>query len=130
ATLAAGGALFCNPWGATMLRWLIGSVLWLRPEIEEWNPPPLGWDHAALFILIGIAIPAWALSLRPRALWEMTACAAFAVLALRSVRNTPLFCIVALALTPRHLADASLRYKNHLARCEDWFRRSPAQKAL
>ena len=128
-TLVAGAAMFCNPWGAVLLRWLIGSVLWLRPEIEEWNPPPFGWDHAALFILIALAIIAWAISRRPKALWELAACAAFALLALRSVRNTPLFGIVALALTPRHLADA-WRQKNHLARWEDWFRRPLAQKTL
>ena len=71
----------------------------------------------------------WAISRRPKALWELAACAAFALLALRSVRNTPLFGIVALALTPRHLADA-WRQKNHLARWEDWFRRPLAQKTL
>jgi hypothetical protein len=123
AMLAAGGAMFCNPWGATLLRWLVGSVLWLRPEIDEWNPPAVGWDHAALFILIALTCFAWAFSRRPKSLWELAACAAFAVLALRSARNTPLFCLVTLALTPRHLADATAPWADKFARWHEWFRR-------
>ena len=99
-----------------MVRWVVGSVLWLRPEIEEWNPTPFGWDHANLFILIGLAAFAWSTSRRPRALWELAVTAAFAVLALRSVRNAPLFALVALALTPPHLADALDRFKQHFER--------------
>jgi len=113
ATLGVLFSLCCNPWGPALVRWLVQSVFWLRPEIEEWNPTPLGWDHAALFILIALAIFAWTASRRPRKLWELAVCAAFAVLALRSVRNTPLFAIVALALVPPHLADALARFRNH-----------------
>jgi hypothetical protein len=113
------GALFCNPWGGELLRWLIGSVLWLRPEIEEWNPTPLGWDHGALFILVGLTIFAWAFTRRKRSWWELTVCAAFALLALRSVRNSPLFGIVAFALVPAHLADALSRFRRHFQRWEE-----------
>jgi hypothetical protein len=114
ATLGVLASLCCNPWGPSLVRWLVQSVFWLRPEIEEWNPTPFGWDHAALFILVGLAIFAWTAS-RPRKLWELAVCAAFAVLALRSVRNTPLFAIVALALVPPHLADALARFRNQFA---------------
>ncbi len=110
--LAVITVLFCNPWGVELLRWLIKSLLWFRPEIEEWNPAPLGWDHAALFIVMAISAYAWAFTKRPRALWELAVCAAFAVLALRSVRNAPLFCVVALALVPPHLADALSRWRH------------------
>ncbi|MDB6123024.1 MAG: hypothetical protein JWQ71_2017 [Pedosphaera sp.] len=111
-------ALFCNPWGGELLSWLIGSVLWLRPEIEEWNPTPLGWDHAALFILVGLTAFAWACTRRKRSWWELAVCAAFALLALRSVRNAPLFGIVALALVPAHLVDALSRFRQHFQRWE------------
>jgi len=106
-------SICCNPWGPALVRWLVQSVFWFRPEIEEWNPTPFGWDHGALFILIGVSVFAWAASRRPRALWELAVCGAFAVLALRSVRNTPLFAIVAVALVPPHLADALARFRNH-----------------
>jgi hypothetical protein len=118
AVIASTAALFCNPWKGELLRWLIGSVLWLRPEIAEWNPTPLGWDHGALFILVLLAIFGWAFSRRSRAWWEAAACAAFALLALRSVRNAPLCAIVLMALTPTHLADALARFRAHLARLE------------
>lgn len=111
-TLGVFAALCCNPWGPELVRWLVQSVLWFRPEIEEWNPTPFGWDHAALFILVAVSAFAWLASRRPRTLWEMAVCGAFAVLALRSVRNTPLFAIVAVALVPQHLADALTRFRN------------------
>jgi hypothetical protein len=115
ATLGVLVSLCCNPWGPALVRWLVQSVLWFRPEIEEWNPTPFGWDHAAVFILIAVSIFAWTASRRPRELWELAVCGAFALLALRSVRNTPLFAIVALALVPPHLADALARFRTHFA---------------
>jgi hypothetical protein len=123
----AAAALLCNPWGWTMVRWLVGSVLWLRPEIEEWNPTPFGWDHASLFILIAVSAFAWAFSRRRRALWELAVTAAFAVLALRSARNAPLFALVALSLTPPHLLDALLRFKGHFERLIDHWQRPGTQ---
>ncbi|MGD1084960.1 MAG: hypothetical protein ABSA47_09455 [Verrucomicrobiota bacterium] len=122
-------ALFCNPWGAQLLRWLVGSVLWMRPEIQEWNPTPLGWDHAAFFFLIALAGLAWVFTRRPRAWWELAACAAFALLALRSVRNAPLCALVLLALVPPHLADVLARFRRHFARWEILASQSAPQNA-
>jgi hypothetical protein len=130
--LAVGGvgaALFCNPWKAQLLRWLIGSVLWLRPAIQEWNPTPFGWDHAAFFLLIALGIFAWGFSRRRRDWWELAACAAFALLGLRAVRNAPLYGVVALALTPPHLADALTRFRGSLARWEAASSNPALQKA-
>ncbi len=111
ATAGVISVLFCNPWGPELLRWLIGSLLWFRPEIQEWNPAPLGWDHAAFFIVLVATAFAWGFSRRKKMWWELYVCTAFAVLALRSVRNAPLFCIVALALVPEHLEDALSRWR-------------------
>jgi hypothetical protein len=115
---AAGAAMFCNPWKGELLRWLVGSVLWLRPQIEEWNPTPLGWDHGALFILIGLAAFAWLFTRRKRAWWELAGGIAFVLLALRSVRNAPLCAVVLLALVPPHLADSLGRFKRFFGRWE------------
>ena len=128
ACLGVIAALFCNPWGAALPAWLIKSVLWFRPEIQEWNPTPLGWDHATLFFLIAASAFAWAASRRRRALWELAVCGAFAVLALRSVRNAPLFGLVALALVPGHLAGALERFQEHFARLVELGRQTMAQK--
>lgn len=127
ATIGIFAALCCNPWGPELVRWLVQSVLWFRPEIEEWNPTPLNWDHAALFILIAISAFAWVASRRRRALWELAVCGAFALLALRSVRNTPLFSIVALALVPPHLADSLARFRNQFEGLLKLWQRQPVQ---
>jgi len=130
ATLGVFAALCSNPWGPALVRWLVQSVLWLRPEIEEWNPTPLNWDHAALFILIAVSVFAWAASRRRRTLWELAVCGAFAVLAVRSVRNTPLFAIVAVALVPPHLADALARFRNHFKGLLELWRRPNIQNII
>jgi len=116
--LAAGAALLCNPWGPGLLRWLIGSVLWLRPQIAEWNPTPLDWDHAAFFIVLVLAGFSWAFTKEKRVWWELAVCAAFAFLGWRALRNTPLFCLVALALVPPHLASALARFRRHFEHLE------------
>jgi hypothetical protein len=126
--LISGAALLINPWGSELIRWLIRSVLWLRPEIEEWNPTPLGWDHAVLFALILLTVFAWMFTRRSRAWWQVAVCGAFALLALRSVRNTPLCAIVLLALVPPHLVDAFGRFRNSFGRFDDLCRSEGFQK--
>jgi hypothetical protein len=128
AVIVSGVAMLCNPWGAGLIRWLIGSVLWPRPQIAEWNPPPLNGEHAAFFIVLALAVFSWAFTRRKRAWWELAVCAAFAWLGLRAVRNTPLFCLVALALVPPHLASALARFRQHFEHLEDLGRRADFQK--
>ncbi len=125
---AAGAAMLCNPWGMGLIRWLIGSVLWLRPQIAEWNPPRLGWNHAAFFIVLALAAFAWAFTRRPRAWWEVAVWGAFALLGLRAIRNTPLFCLVALALAPPHLSSALARFRQHFEHLETLGGRNVFQK--
>lgn len=128
ATLGVTASLCCNPWGPALVCWLVQSIFWFRPEIEEWNPTPLDWDHAAVFILIAVSIFAWIASRRPRKFWEFAICGAFALLALRSVRNTPLFAIVALALVPPHLADALARFQKYFEGLLEFCRRGAFQR--
>ncbi|MEO5803673.1 MAG: hypothetical protein ABIR24_09085 [Verrucomicrobiota bacterium] len=120
-------ALFLNPWNGELVRWLIKSVSWSRPEIEEWNPPQLGWDHGPMFILVALAAIAFLLSRRRKHLWEIGFCAVLAVIALRSVRHTPLFSIAALAIIPPHLADVLIRFREHFARLKELFSRTAVQ---
>jgi hypothetical protein len=128
AFVASGAAMLINPWGITLIQWLIKSVLWMRPEIEEWNPTPFGWDHAVLFALLLLAAFAWLFTRRPRVWWQAAVCAAFAVLALRSVRNTPLCAIILLALTPAHLVSALERFRKNFGRFEQLGRNGSFQK--
>jgi hypothetical protein len=128
--IVAAATVVLNPHGIELARWLVGSVLWLRPQIQEWNPARLNGDHAAFFCCAAIAVVAFALSRRPRLLWEMAVLVFLFLVAFRSVRNTPLFCIAALALVPPHLADVLQRFGNHFQRLKELFRPPAMQKAL
>ena len=123
-------SLLLNPWGIGLIRWLIGSVLWLRPEIDEWNPAKPSWDHAAFFLCAVFAMGAFLLSRRPRSLWQIAVTAALGIMAFRSVRHTPLFCIAALAFVPPHLADVLRRFRAHFRRLEELGQRPGARKIL
>lgn len=108
--VAGTAAMLANPYGWGLVDWLVGSILWLRPEIAEWNPPGFGLaDHFAT-LLLAVAM-AWALlrTTEPRRWWEAVVLACMAAAALRSVRHAPLFAIAALALVPGHLASAFAR---------------------
>ncbi len=126
---AATVALLANPWGLGLFRWLLACVSLQRPEIPEWNPTPWGWDHAPFFALLVLAAGAWFASRRPKPLWEAAVLGALAVAALHSVRHTPLFCIAALALMPRYVADALQLGQAHLARVAKLVRQPAAQAA-
>jgi hypothetical protein len=127
-TVVSALALLANPYGFELIRWLVGSVLWLRPDISEWNPALPGWDHAAFFFCIALAAVAFIFSRRPRQLWEIAVTVLLAAMALRSVRNTPLFCIAALAFVPPRLADVLDRFGNHFRRLTELSRLPTAQK--
>jgi hypothetical protein len=121
-------ALFVNPWGKELVRWLVESVSWYRPEIAEWNPTKLGWDHGPMFVLLALGVIAFALSRRKKQLWEIGICAVLAVVALRSVRHTPLFAIAALSFIPPHLADVLVRFREHFERLHDLFSENSVQQ--
>ena len=127
---ASALALLANPYGFELVRWLIGSVQWLRPEIGEWNPARLGSGHAAFFLCAAIAVAGFLCSRRPIALWELVCTGMFGFMAFRFLRHTPLFCLAALAFAPPHLADALGRLPGSCARWTGLCRRPAAQKGL
>jgi hypothetical protein len=119
-----------NPWKAGLIKWLIGSVAWFRPEISEWNAPRVGVEHAGMFALIPISAFAFTLSRRKRWLWEIAIVAALALVSVRHVRHVPLFCIAVLAIIPAHLADALARFESTFANLKAVFIRPATQRAL
>lgn len=119
-----------NPHCFELARWLVGSVLWLRPQIQEWNPPTLSWDHAAFFFCGAFAASAFIFSRRRRQLWEMAVLAILFAVAYRAVRNTPLFCVAALALVPPHLADTLQRFRRHGRHIEQLFGSPAVQRVF
>lgn len=118
ASVVCPAALLANPYGWELIRWTVSGVIWLhhRPELEEWRPPGLSWDHGAFYILVTVTAAAFLLTRRRRALWEMVVCAGLAVFASRSARHTPLFALAALAFVPPHLADVLARHRQAFAR--------------
>ena len=129
AAVASAATVVLNPHGLELARWLIGSVLWLRPQIQEWNPATFNGEHAMFFICAAFVAGAFILSSRPRELWEMAVLAILFVVAFRAVRNTPLFCIAALALVPPHLGDVLVRFRSHFERFTRLFQSGAVQKA-
>jgi hypothetical protein len=121
-------ALLANPYGFELVRWLVGSVFWLRPQIGEWNPVPFDLSHLAFFLCVAIAAASFLLSRRPLASWELAVTGVLALMAFRSQRHTPLFCLVALAFVPPHLADALQRFQNFFDGLINLFRRAAVQK--
>ena len=119
--LLSAAAMLINPWGLRLPIWLVESVLWVRPEIHEWNPVQFDIDRAPFFILVGVALASFLLSRRRRALWEAAVLLLLAVMAFRHVRHTPLFSIAALAFVPPHTADVIHRFRAHMAQLEASF---------
>lgn len=126
--VVSAATVVLNPHGFELARWLIGSVLWLRPQIQEWNPARLDWDHAAFFFCAAITAIALIASRRPRQLWEIAVLAFLFLVGFRSIRNTPLFCVAALALVPPYLADTLQRFRSSFQRFEKIFESSAAKQ--
>jgi len=109
ATALGLAASLCTPWGVRLPVWLGRSVLWPRPEIAEWNPTPLSWDHAVFhFVALAWILTALA-SRRLKRPWEIVMGAVLLAAAYRHVRHTPLFCLFAVATLPALLLDGGRR---------------------
>ncbi len=126
-SVVSAAALLINPYGFELVRWLAASVLWLRPQIGEWNPVPFTGDHAAFFLCVAIAAASFLFSRRSIMLWELAVTAALGFMAFRSARHTPLFCIAALAFVPPHLAAALKRFHYFFTRLLVLFRNPVVQ---
>jgi hypothetical protein len=119
-----------NPHGFELARWLVGSVLWLRPQIQEWNPATLNGEHAMFFVCAAFAAVSFLFSRRPRQLWEIAVLGILFLVAFRAVRNTPLFCVAAFALVPPHLADVLQRFRHYFQHLEKLFQSPVLQRVL
>jgi hypothetical protein len=121
------GALWINPWGGELPRWLVSSILWQRPEIEEWKPAPLGWDHGPLFILLFLSIVTICTTKRHRAAWEIAVLVLLGFAALKYVRNAPLFAIAVLAFVPPYLVDLFRQAREWMSGTRAFFSRPVTQ---
>lgn len=116
AAAASGLTAFATPWGVSAPLWLVKSVSWSRPVIEEWNPPAPGWDHASFFGLAALTVLAAFMAPRGARLWQWVTLAVLGAAAARYVRHAPLFAIAAVALLPPALSRALTRFDRDTAR--------------
>jgi hypothetical protein len=123
-------ALTINAYGLELLRWLVGSVSWVRPEISEWNPPALGGQHLTMFAAAGIAALSFLFTPRRRVWWEVGVTVVLGVIAIRHARHIPLFGIAALAFVPPHLASAAGRLRGHAGNLLALLARPPVRRAF
>jgi hypothetical protein len=126
----AAVALAANPYGTELLRWLVGSVSWVRPEISEWNPPSLGGQHLTMFAAVGVAALSFLFTQRRRVWWELGVTVVLGVIAIRHARHIPLFGIAALAFVPPHLASAAGRLRGHAGNLLDALERPATRRVL
>jgi hypothetical protein len=104
----AGGALLVNPYGVTLLRFLLTDVT-PRVPITEWAPVALGDASFPVFKLVALALGLWLALGRRAGLAESLVVAAATAAALLHRRHIPLFAIAAAPLLAACLADVAAR---------------------
>ncbi len=120
-----GVALTVNPWGLQLPLWLIESVSWSRPEVQEWNPASLGVENLPFFILLAASVVALLVTRHPRAAWEGAVLLLLGIMAVRHVRHTTLFAVAALALAGPAMAELLARLTGLTVNLRQRFSRRP-----
>lgn len=132
-------ALCANPYGPELPLWLLASVRYVRPEITEWNPPPLTLsDPNTLLItipflltvlLVGMTI--WQVRRQaPFPAWQAAILVVLAVMAARHIRHIPLFHLAVLAFLPAALSDLVPLPGRFFGYWGGFFQRVPGRLAL
>jgi hypothetical protein len=104
-------ATLLNPYGASLLVFLLRTATVARPEVPEWQPLPLASQEGAVYmLLLALAILGWVYSRRQRSLALAAVLAAVAVQPLLAIRHIPLFAIAAIVLAGPHWADVWSRW--------------------
>jgi hypothetical protein len=107
---ACGLALFCNPYGATLVKFLLSAGTAPRPEISEWAPLALlslpGLIYLGILAAGSIGLIGSRLPRRPEAICFFVVASA---LPLISQRHYPLFVLIVVVWGGAHIADVSNR---------------------
>ena len=111
--LASAAALCVNPYAVRLPLWLLESVRYVRPEIREWQPPPISVLQPNTWLItvpfaVTLLLTAWSFrqSRHGRSPWEAGVLALLACMAARHQRHIPLFSLAALCLVPAPFANA------------------------
>jgi hypothetical protein len=109
--LICGSALFCNPYGAELVLFLLRTATVPRPEIREWVPiAVLSLPGQVYLGLIAIGVVALARSRRRASPEAIAIFIAAAVLPLISNRHYPLFAMTLVVMVGEHIADVWNRW--------------------
>lgn len=111
--------LLVNPWGWRLPVWLVESVLYVRPEIDEWNAAGLSLAHGPAVLLALLVLGTLAATWRRVRWWEAGVLLLLLYMAARHARHIPLFSLAALALLPRYLAEACARLEEATERLRE-----------
>lgn len=103
ALVLANMAVGLTPYGYDLLRWLIDSVRYVRPEITEWNPAPVGASHLLFFLSFPV-FAALALATRhTKRPWEIALLCITFYAAIRHQRHIPLYALALICIMPAYL---------------------------
>jgi hypothetical protein len=115
--LAAGVATLANPYGPGLHAWLIRSLGFPRPEIQEWASLTLDYDYFWLFVaLVGMTLGSWCFSRRPRDPAQAALLLIMLWQSIEHVRHIPFFAIAVGFWLPTHAASALDRLSAILAK--------------
>lgn len=102
----SGAALLINPYGATLVFFLLETATVPRPEIMDWQPVEIGSPFGAVYLVILFAgIAAIAMSTRKRNWTLLILFGVTALLPLSAVRHLPLMAIAFAILVGDHMAS-------------------------
>lgn len=123
-------ALCLNPWGPDLPLWLVETVRWGTRRITEWQPTPLGLDHAMTFVMGALVLAAVAGCRTKRHAWEVAVMLGLLVMAIRHVRHTALFGIAVLSFLPPYAASAMRRLEGQTRRLRETVSRVSVARML
>jgi len=105
--LASLLATCVNPYGPTLLAFLLRTATVSRPEVTEWQPLALASVEGATYLgLLAVSLLGVVFSRRRRHVPDMLLLAALAIMPLLAVRHTPFLAFGAIFLAGPHVLDA------------------------
>ena len=101
-------AVGITPYGYDLLVWLIDSVRYVRPEITEWNPTPISFEHILFFVSFPIFGLLACINRHTKRPWEIGVLTVLFIAAFRHERHIALYSLAYIVIAPRYI-DAFLQ---------------------
>jgi hypothetical protein len=109
--LAGSVATLVNPYGASLLTFLVRPETINRPEITEWQATAMASKYGFIYLLfLGMAVAGLLFSARQRRPAALAGFFCVAILPLLAIRHGPLFALGIPILAGEHISDAWNRW--------------------